>query len=101
MPFVDANSLEAHEPRPGWSGRFFHSDHMTFAYYGIAPGADVHAGRRNPAALSGARRGYSPSPAAASASRRFSYTRPSTSLPSRRRQTHPAGASMTRPTPQA
>jgi quercetin dioxygenase-like cupin family protein len=43
MPFVDPHSLEAHEPRPGWSGRFFHSDHMTFAYYAIAPGADVHA----------------------------------------------------------
>ena len=43
----------------------------------------------------------SPRPAAASASRWFSYTRPSTSLPSRRRHTHPAGASMTRPTPHA
>ena len=43
MPFVDPSSLEPHEPRPGWSGRFFHSDHMTFAYYDIAPGADVHA----------------------------------------------------------
>jgi hypothetical protein len=43
----------------------------------------------------------SPRPAAASASRWFSYTRPSTSLPLRRRQTQPAGASMTRPTPQA
>ena len=41
------------------------------------------------------------SPAAASASRWFSYTRPSTSLPSRRRQTQPAGESMTRPTPHA
>jgi hypothetical protein len=46
-------------------------------------------------------RGSSPRPAAASASRWFSYTRPSTSLPSRRRHTQPAGASMTRPTPQA
>src|SRR4051812_12476087 len=42
MPFVDPNNLPAHEPRPGWTGRFFHSDHMTFAYYDIEPGADVH-----------------------------------------------------------
>jgi predicted cupin superfamily sugar epimerase len=43
VPFVDPRSLPSHEPRPGWSGRFFHSDHMTFAYYGIAADADVHA----------------------------------------------------------
>jgi quercetin dioxygenase-like cupin family protein len=43
MAFVDPASLPAHEPRPGWSGRFFHSAHMTFAYYDIAAGADVHA----------------------------------------------------------
>ena len=42
MAFVDPASLPAHEPRPGWRGRFFHSEHMTFAYYEIAPGADVH-----------------------------------------------------------
>jgi len=43
VPFVDPSALPEHEPRPGWSGRFFHSDHMTFAYYEIAPGADVHS----------------------------------------------------------
>jgi quercetin dioxygenase-like cupin family protein len=43
VPFVDPSSLPSHEPRPGWSGRFFHSDHMTFAYYDIAAEADVHA----------------------------------------------------------
>jgi mannose-6-phosphate isomerase-like protein (cupin superfamily) len=43
VPFVNPRSLEAHEPRPGWRGRFFHSEHMTFACYDIAPGADVHA----------------------------------------------------------
>ena len=42
MPFVDLSALPVHEPRPGWSGRFFHSDHMTFAYYEIAAEADVH-----------------------------------------------------------
>jgi quercetin dioxygenase-like cupin family protein len=43
VPFVDPRSLPSHQPRPGWSGRFFHSDHMTFAYYDIATDADVHA----------------------------------------------------------
>jgi quercetin dioxygenase-like cupin family protein len=43
VPFVDPRSLPSHEPQPGWSGRFFHSDHMTFAYYDIAADADVHA----------------------------------------------------------
>jgi quercetin dioxygenase-like cupin family protein len=45
MPFVDVDALPALEPRPGWHGRFFHSAHMTFAYYAIAPGADVHEHR--------------------------------------------------------
>jgi mannose-6-phosphate isomerase-like protein (cupin superfamily) len=40
---LDPRGLPSHEPRPGWSGRFFHSDHMTFAYYDIAAYADVHA----------------------------------------------------------
>ena len=43
VPFVDPSSLEAHEPRPGWTGRFFHSAEMTFAHYAIAAGAGVHA----------------------------------------------------------
>jgi quercetin dioxygenase-like cupin family protein len=42
MPFVDIAQLPILEPRPGWRGRFFHSAHMTFAYYEIAPGADIH-----------------------------------------------------------
>ena len=42
MAFVDPGSLDVREPRPGWRGRFFHSAHMTFAYYDIAAGADVH-----------------------------------------------------------
>ena len=43
VPFVDPRSLPSQEPRPGWSGRFFHPDHMAFAYYDIAARADVHA----------------------------------------------------------
>jgi quercetin dioxygenase-like cupin family protein len=42
VAFVHPTSLPAHEPRPDWRARFFHSEHMTFAYYEIAPGADVH-----------------------------------------------------------
>jgi hypothetical protein len=42
VPFVDPRSLPSHEPRPGWSARFFHSDHMTFAYYDIAADAGGH-----------------------------------------------------------
>jgi quercetin dioxygenase-like cupin family protein len=41
--FVDPRSLPVREPRPGWKGRFFHSEHMTFVYYDIAAGAGVHA----------------------------------------------------------
>lgn len=42
MPLVETSKLPVKEPRPGWRGRFFHSDHMTFGYYDIAPGSDVH-----------------------------------------------------------
>jgi quercetin dioxygenase-like cupin family protein len=43
VPFVEVDDLPVLEPRPGWRGQFFHSEHMTFAYYAIAPGADVHS----------------------------------------------------------
>jgi quercetin dioxygenase-like cupin family protein len=39
MPFVDSSDLSPKEPLPGWSGRFFHSGKMTFAYYEISAGA--------------------------------------------------------------
>jgi mannose-6-phosphate isomerase-like protein (cupin superfamily) len=39
VPFVDAARLPAREPLPGWNGRFFHSEHMTFAYYDVDAGA--------------------------------------------------------------
>jgi hypothetical protein len=32
MPFIDADQLEALEPKPGWVGRFFHTERMTFGY---------------------------------------------------------------------
>jgi unsaturated pyranuronate lyase len=42
MGFIDPIELPVLEPRPGFRGRFFHSDHMTFAYYTIAAGSTVH-----------------------------------------------------------
>ena len=43
MPFVDSSELPSGEPKPGWVGRFFSSDRMTFAYYAIAAdAAPVH-----------------------------------------------------------
>ena len=42
MPFVRTSELTPREPLPGWVGRYFHSEHLTFVYYEIAPGARVH-----------------------------------------------------------
>jgi quercetin dioxygenase-like cupin family protein len=42
VSFIDTNELSVKEPRAGWKGRFFHSEHMTFAYYTVAAGASVH-----------------------------------------------------------
>lgn len=42
MPLVEVDHLPILEPRPGWRGQFFHSAHMTFAYYSIDTGASVH-----------------------------------------------------------
>ena len=39
MPFVRPSDMLAGEPLPGWSGRFLHSDNMTFAHYDIAADA--------------------------------------------------------------
>lgn len=36
VPVVHAPMLPAKEPLPGWRGRFFDSERMTFAYYEIA-----------------------------------------------------------------
>lgn len=43
MGFIDPTVLSRVEPKPGWHGRFFHSEHMTFAYYEIDVGAALHA----------------------------------------------------------
>ncbi|HEX3748317.1 MAG TPA: cupin domain-containing protein [Bryobacteraceae bacterium] len=42
MPFVDTSTLKAIERLPGWHGRYFHSDTMTFAHYDFIRGASIH-----------------------------------------------------------
>jgi quercetin dioxygenase-like cupin family protein len=42
MPFVDTHQLEAKEPLPGWQGRYFNSENMTFGYYTVREGATIH-----------------------------------------------------------
>jgi quercetin dioxygenase-like cupin family protein len=42
MPFIDTNNLKVTERLPGWSGRYFHSTNMTFAYYEFKNGASIH-----------------------------------------------------------
>ena len=39
MPFLRPSDMLAGRPLPGWSGRFLHSDNMTFAHYDIAADA--------------------------------------------------------------
>src|SRR6201994_2310815 len=42
MPFVDTASLRVVERLPGWKGRYFHSENMTFAHYEFVSGASIH-----------------------------------------------------------
>lgn len=42
MPFLDTNDLPVIERLPGWHGRFFHSQHMTFAHYDFIRGSSIH-----------------------------------------------------------
>ena len=42
MPFIDTQALEPKEPLPGWTGRYFHSQSMTFGYYQVRAGATIH-----------------------------------------------------------
>jgi quercetin dioxygenase-like cupin family protein len=42
MPVIDTATLTVKEPLPGWKGRYFHSDTMTFGYYAVAAGASIH-----------------------------------------------------------
>ncbi|SDR60853.1 Cupin domain-containing protein [Rhizobiales bacterium GAS113] len=42
MPFVDTRSLKVFERLPGWKGRYFHSENMTFAHYDFTRGSSIH-----------------------------------------------------------
>lgn len=42
MPLVYTASLRTIERLPGWKGRFFHSENMTFAHYDFARGSSIH-----------------------------------------------------------
>src|SRR5215475_5535506 len=42
MPFLDTRSLPVIERLPGWQGRYFHSENMTFAHYDFVQGASIH-----------------------------------------------------------
>ncbi len=42
MPFIDTNTLNVVERLPGWYGRYFHSESMTFAHYDFKRGASIH-----------------------------------------------------------
>ncbi len=39
MGLVDASALRTRSPLPGWTGRFFDSENMTFAYWDITADA--------------------------------------------------------------
>jgi quercetin dioxygenase-like cupin family protein len=42
MPVIDIKSLPENERLPGWKGRYFHSDTMTFAHYDFVRGSSIH-----------------------------------------------------------
>ena len=42
MPIVDTAALRSIERLPGWRGRFFHTDSMTFVHYAFDAGATIH-----------------------------------------------------------
>ena len=42
MPVVDTGTLKVIERLPGWRGRYFHTESMTFAHYEFDQGASIH-----------------------------------------------------------
>ena len=42
MPFLDTSTLPVIERLPGWNGRFFHTDNLTFAHYDFQRGSSIH-----------------------------------------------------------
>jgi len=42
MPFIHPDSMKTAEPLPGWHGRFWRSENMSFAHYTIDAGSSIH-----------------------------------------------------------
>lgn len=42
MPFIDAADMKTAEPLPGWKGRFWRSEAMSFAHYTVDAGSSIH-----------------------------------------------------------
>ncbi|HXW84528.1 MAG TPA: cupin domain-containing protein [Candidatus Binataceae bacterium] len=42
MAFIDTRRLTEIERLPGWHGRYFDSEHMTFGHYQFDAGASIH-----------------------------------------------------------
>src|SRR5713101_1185587 len=42
MPFLDTSGLAVVERLPGWHGRFFHTENLTFAHYEFKRGSSIH-----------------------------------------------------------
>jgi unsaturated pyranuronate lyase len=42
MPFIPVEHMRNGEPLPGWKGRFWRSQHMSFAHYTFDAGASIH-----------------------------------------------------------
>ncbi len=42
MPFIDTRELKTIERLPGWKGRYFDSNNMTFGHYVFESGATIH-----------------------------------------------------------
>jgi quercetin dioxygenase-like cupin family protein len=43
MALIDTSKLPVLERKPGWHGRYFDSEHMTFGHYEFDEGAVLHA----------------------------------------------------------
>lgn len=43
MPFINVADMKTGEPLPGWKGRFWRSESMSFAHYSIDAGSSIHA----------------------------------------------------------
>jgi quercetin dioxygenase-like cupin family protein len=42
MPLIDTSKLSVIERKPGWHGRYFNSQNMTFGHYAFDKGAEIH-----------------------------------------------------------